>query len=54
VTCHIDLVHRTAALDFADVRAGQRPDAFGPFIRVTNSYSALRALAFDIGFYRKV
>jgi hypothetical protein len=29
-------------------------DAFGPFIRVTNSYNGLRALAFDIGFFRKV
>jgi hypothetical protein len=27
---------------------------FGPFIRVTNSYNGLRALAFDIGFFRKV
>ena len=52
--CRIDLVHRTAGLDFGDVRPGQRPDAFGPFIRVTNSYNARRALAFDIGFYRKV
>ncbi len=52
--CRIDLVHRTASLDFGDVRPGQRPDAFGPFIRVTNSYNGLRALAFDIGFYRKV
>ena len=52
--CRIDLVHRTAALDFRDVRPGQRPEAFGPFIRVTNSYNGLRALAFDIGFYRKV
>ena len=52
--CRIDLVHRTAALDFSDVRPGQRPEAFGPFIRVTNSYNGLRALAFDIGFYRKV
>jgi len=52
--CRIDLVHRTAALDFGDVRPGQRPEAFGPFIRVTNSYNGLRALAFDIGFYRKV
>ena len=31
-----------------------RPDAYGPFIRVTNSYNGLRALTFDIGFYRKV
>lgn len=52
--CHIDLVHRSAALDFGDVRPGQRPEAFGPFIRVTNSYNGLRALAFDIGFHRKV
>jgi hypothetical protein len=52
--CQIDLVHRTAKLDFGDVRPGKRPDAFGPFIRVTNSYNALRALAFDIGFHRKV
>jgi hypothetical protein len=52
--CRIDLVHRTAALDFGDVRPGKRPEAFGPFIRVTNSYNASRALAFDIGFYRKV
>jgi len=29
-------------------------EAFGPFIRVTNSYTGLRALAFDIGFHRKV
>lgn len=52
--CRIDLMHRTAALDFGDVRPGKRPEAFGPFIRVTNSYNGLRALAFDIGFYRKV
>jgi hypothetical protein len=52
--CRIDLVHRTAALNFGDVRPGERPEAFGPFIRVTNSYNGLRALAFDIGFYRKV
>jgi Domain of unknown function (DUF932) len=52
--CRIDLVHRTAQLDFGDVRARERPDAFGPFIRVTNSYNGLRALAFDIGFHRKV
>ena len=52
--CRIDLVHRTAQLDFGDVRPGKRPDAFGPFIRVTNSYNGLRALSFDIGFHRKV
>jgi Domain of unknown function (DUF932) len=52
--CRIDLVHRTATLDFFDVLPGRRPEAFGPFIRVTNSYNGSRALAFDIGFYRKV
>jgi len=36
------------------VAPGNRPDVFGPFIRVTNSYNGLRALAFDIGFYRTV
>lgn len=52
--CFIDLAHNSAMLDFSVVPASQRPDAFGPFIRVTNSYNAVRALAFDIGFYRKV
>ncbi len=52
--CFIDLVHNSAALDFNYVPASERPDAFGPFIRVTNSYNGLRALSFDIGFYRKV
>jgi len=52
--CHIDLRHNSTALDFKDLPAAERPDVFGPFIRVTNSYNALRALSFDIGFYRKV
>jgi len=52
--CFIDLVHNSTALDFRFVPAEDRPDAFGPFIRVANSYNGLRALAFDIGFYRKV
>jgi hypothetical protein len=52
--CHIDLVHNSAALDFKFVPADQRPEIFGPFIRVTNSYNGMRALGFDIGFYRKV
>ena len=50
----MDLVHNSAALDFAGVAAGDRPEIFGPFIRVTNSYNAMRALGFDIGFFRKV
>jgi hypothetical protein len=52
--CFIDLVHHSTHLDFRFVPAGDRPDAFGPFIRVTNSYNGLRALSFDIGFLRKV
>ena len=52
--CFIDLAHNSTVLDFAYVPAKDRPDVFGPFIRVTNSYNGLRALAFDIGFYRKV
>jgi hypothetical protein len=52
--CHIDLVHNSAALDFNSVLPDQRPDVFGPFIRVTNSFNGLRALGFNIGFYRKV
>ena len=52
--CHIDLVHNTTALDFSFVAPEQRPEVFGPFIRVTNSFNGLRALGFDIGFYRKV
>jgi len=52
--CFIDIVHNSTALDFEFVSAENRPDVFGPFIRVTNSYNGLRALAFDIGFFRKV
>lgn len=52
--CHIDLRHNSTALDFNGLPAAERPDVFGPFIRVTNSYNGLRALSFDIGFYRKV
>lgn len=52
--CNIDLVHNSTALDFSFVPANQRPEIFGPFIRVTNSFNGLRALGFDIGFYRKI
>ena len=52
--CCIDLQHNSTALDFNAVPAGDRPDVFGPFIRVTNSYNGLRALTFNIGFFRKV
>jgi hypothetical protein len=47
-------VHNSTALDFSLVSPEGRPDVFGPFIRVTNSYNGLRALVFDIGFFRKV
>lgn len=55
--CHIDLVHNTGSLDFEFLYTGERPDVpetFGPFIRVTNSYNGQRALAFRIGFIRKI
>ena len=52
--CFIDLTHRSATLDFKYVPAQNRPEVYGPFIRVTNSYNCARALGFDIGFYRKV
>jgi hypothetical protein len=52
--CHIDLFHNSTALDFKFLPANERPQAYGPFIRVTNSYNGLRALSFNIGFYRKV
>lgn len=52
--CRIDLVHNSTALDFSFVPASQRPEVFGPFIRVTNSFNGMRALGFDLGFYRKV
>lgn len=55
--CHIDLVHRTSNLDFQFLYDGVRPEvpeAFGPFVRVTNSYNGRRALTFNIGFHRKM
>ena len=52
--CCIDLVHNLATLNFSFASPHGRPDVFGPFIRVTNSYNGLRALAFDIGFARMV
>lgn len=55
--CHLDLRHRTGSLDFNYVMVGKRevvPEAYGPYVRVTNSYNATRALTFTIGCYRKV
>ena len=53
-SCAIDLVHNSAALDFDVIEPGERPEAFGPFIRVSNSYNGRRALGFEIGYMRKV
>jgi hypothetical protein len=53
-TCAVDLVHNSQALDFSVVGAGDKPEAYGPFIRVSNSYNGCRALGFSIGFMRKV
>jgi hypothetical protein len=53
-SCSIDLVHNSAGLDFAVVGPGDKPEAYGPFIRVANSYNGRRALGFEIGYMRKV
>jgi hypothetical protein len=53
-TCFIDLAHNSAALDFTGLAANDKPEVFGPFVRVTNSYNRTRALCFDIGYSRKV
>lgn len=53
-TCFIDLAHNSAALDFSALAASQKPEVYGPFVRVTNSYNRTRALCFDIGYSRKV
>jgi hypothetical protein len=52
--CYIDLEHRSGAIDFSLAPGADKPEAYGPFVRVTNSYNGLRALAFDVGFLRKV
>lgn len=52
--CFVDLQHNSAKLDFSVVPPNERPEVFGPFIRVINSYNGLRAPAFEIGFFRKV
>ena len=42
------------SLDFACARPGNKPDVYGPFVRVTNSYNGRYALQLVIGFMRKV
>jgi len=50
--CHIDLIHKTFVMNFFDTP--QRKETYVPYVRVTNSYNALRALRFDVGFCRKL
>jgi hypothetical protein len=52
--CRIDVGHRKAVLDFALKSPGMLQEAFGPFIRVTNSFNGQRALRFDIGLLRQM
>ena len=52
--CCIDLAHGSGALDFSALPAADKPEVYGPFVRVTNSYNRSRALCFDIGYMRKV
>lgn len=50
--CRIDVGHRKTVLDFSLKSSGLLQEAFGPFIRVTNSFNGQRALRFDIGLLR--
>ncbi len=52
--CHFDLVQSSAELEFTGVEAAKRPDRYGLFVRVTNSYDCKYALRIDFGFLRKV
>jgi len=53
-SCRIDVGHRKTVLDFATKNPGGLQEAFGPFIRVTNSFNGQRALRFDIGLLRRM
>ncbi len=50
--CHIDLIHKTFVMNFCDTP--HRKETYVPYVRVTNSYNAPRALRFDVGFCRKL
>ncbi len=52
--CYIDLTEATSGIDFRAKSPDERPDMYGPFVRVTNSYNRTRALGISIGFMRKV
>ena len=51
-SCRIDLVHPASSIDFDASGIPGKPDAYGTFVRVTNSYKRSRALRFEIGFIR--
>ena len=44
----MDLFHRSCAINLG----GGASEAFTPFVRVTNSYNASRAVRLDVGFMR--
>ena len=44
--CHIDLVHKGFEVNI------MKKEVYLPFVRVTNSYNATRALRFDVGYCR--
>ena len=48
--CYVDLVHPSYKMNLLD--RGARAEIYVPYVRVTNSYNATRALRFDVGFCR--
>ena len=46
--CHVDLIHKGYEVNLF------KQEVYLPFVRVTNSYNATRALRFDIGYCRKL
>jgi len=46
--CHVDLMHKGWEVNI------RKREVYLPFVRVTNSYNATRALRFDVGYCRKV
>jgi len=48
--CYVDLVHPSYRMNLLGNTA--RAETYVPYVRVTNSYNALRALRFDVGFCR--
>jgi hypothetical protein len=50
--CYIDLMHKTFVLNFSDAQLPT--EVYVPYVRVTNSYNASKALRFDVGFCRSL